>query len=339
MPASTFDEIAEAEQRRPQLRRARRRRHLGRHAFEAAELDAVAHARRRPTSMPKVTTLPGNRARAFHDARVVGVGDQHVRAVRAPRGSPPWRRRSRRASRRSRDARRRRWSTRGRPARRCRRACGSRRHGSSRARRRRSRGRARSSRSDRGRPIWLFRLPLFRNTSKRADRNSATTSLVVVLPALPVIATTLAPDRRRTSRARSCSARVVSSTSMSRAGIAIPASGDAGAWWTIAPMAPLRAASLHEPVPVEPIATESPRRSRLAAASRESMETRPIAVGGVAAARCGRRSRCATSVALKGNHSTLQHTRVPARRRSSADLATSTSSNGSTRSPITWYFS
>ena len=47
----------------------------------------------------------------------------------------------------------------------------------------------------------------------------------------------------------------------------------------------------------------------------------------------------ATSLALKGSHSTCQHTRLPARRRSSAVLATSTSSNGSTRSPITWYFS
>ncbi len=39
-------------------------------------------------------------------------------------------------------------------------------------------------------------------------------SLVVVLPALPVIATTVAGDCSRTTRARSCSARVVSATSI-----------------------------------------------------------------------------------------------------------------------------
>ena len=71
-------------------------------------------------------------------------------------------------------------------------------------------GRDRSSSSESGRPMWLFRFPLFRNTRYRAERNSAATSFVVVLPALPVIATTLAPERRRTSRATSCSARVVS---------------------------------------------------------------------------------------------------------------------------------
>ena len=42
--------------------------------------------------------------------------------------------------------------------------------------------------------MWLLRLPLFRNTRYRAASSSAVTSFVVVLPALPVIATTLAPD-------------------------------------------------------------------------------------------------------------------------------------------------
>ncbi len=37
-------------------------------------------------------------------------------------------------------------------------------------------------------------------------------SFVVVLPALPVIATTCVPEARRTCRASRCSARVVSST-------------------------------------------------------------------------------------------------------------------------------
>ena len=42
--------------------------------------------------------------------------------------------------------------------------------------------------------MWLFRFPRLRNTRYRAARNSAVTSLVVVLPALPVMATTFVPD-------------------------------------------------------------------------------------------------------------------------------------------------
>ena len=64
-------------------------------------------------------------------------------------------------------------------------------------------GAVRSSSSDNGKPMWLFRFPLFRNTRYRADSSSAQISFVVVLPALPVMATTLAPDFRRTQRAMS----------------------------------------------------------------------------------------------------------------------------------------
>jgi len=39
--------------------------------------------------------------------------------------------------------------------------------------------------------MWLLKFPLLRNTRYRVDRNSAATSLVVVFPALPVIATTV----------------------------------------------------------------------------------------------------------------------------------------------------
>ena len=198
-------------------------------------------------------------------------------------------------------------------------------------------GRLRSCRSDSGRPIWLFRLPWFLNTGKHADRNSATISLVVVLPALPVIATTVAPDRRRTSRARSCSARVVSSTSMTSGGSVVPASA------TPAPGGPSRRSRRagrrrSRTGGRRTSRRRSPRRSRRARANASRSTRRPIAV---AASPWTSRPRVAfaTSVALKGSHSTGQHTRVPARRRSSAVLATSTSSNGSTRSPITWYFS
>ena len=196
----------------------------------------------------------------------------------------------------------------------------------------------RSSRSESGRPIWLFRFPLFLKTGKRADRNSATTSLVVVLPALPVIATTFAPERRRTSRARSCSAasRVVDLDDQRRRRRAclrrnrrlVDHRADGPTSSGIA-----RRIDARQTVSPAIATKKSPGSSE-----RESIDTRPIAVAG-----SPRTTRppvaFATSVALKGSHSTCQHTRVPARRRASAVLATSTSSNGSTRSPITWYFS
>src|SRR5438105_1046446 len=68
--------------------------------------------------------------------------------------------------------------------------------------------------SDSGRPMWLFKLPRFRITRYFAPRNSAVTSFVVVLPALPVMATTFVPDACRVERASACNARVVSSTTM-----------------------------------------------------------------------------------------------------------------------------
>ena len=51
--------------------------------------------------------------------------------------------------------------------------------------------------SDSGSPMWLLKFPRLRTTRYRASRNSLVTSFVVVLPALPVIATTFVPDSRR----------------------------------------------------------------------------------------------------------------------------------------------
>ena len=48
--------------------------------------------------------------------------------------------------------------------------------------------------------MWLFKFPALRYTVYRADRNSAVASFVDVLPALPVMATTDAPDNRRMCR-------------------------------------------------------------------------------------------------------------------------------------------
>ena len=75
-------------------------------------------------------------------------------------------------------------------------------------------GLARSCISDSGRPMWLFRFPLFFTTRKRVASSSAIVSFVVVLPALPVIAITRVSAASRTACARSCSARNVSATSM-----------------------------------------------------------------------------------------------------------------------------
>ena len=189
--------------------------------------------------------------------------------------------------------------------------------------------------------MWLFRFPLFRNTRYRVDRNSAAISFVVVLPALPVMATTRAPDRRRTSRAMSCSARVVSSTSTITQPRRRPRpSGrsrrDAS---TSTPRAPRASASATNCVAVEPLAAnrdeEIPRAAACACRSRSaSIACRRVAAheppaGGGRDVPGGQRQpfHAATTPC------------EPARRRASAARATSTSSNGSTRSPITWYFS
>ena len=78
-------------------------------------------------------------------------------------------------------------------------------------------GRRLSSMSESGSPMWLLKFPLLRTTRYRAARNSAVISFVVVFPALPVMATTFAPDSIRTRRATCWSAAVVSSTSMTTA--------------------------------------------------------------------------------------------------------------------------
>ena len=170
----------------------------------------------------------------------------------------------------------------------------------------------------------MFKLPLFRNTVYFADRNSAVSSFVVVLPALPVIATTFAPDRRRTSRAPSCSARVVSATSItSGAGPAFPASGKAGVAVTTAPAAPAASAAATKSCPSNRsprMATNrSPgctdrvsidhRSTRWSPARRET--TRPPVAAAISAAR--QRNRLATGP---------RHPRAaaPARQRGARDL-------------------
>ena len=58
-------------------------------------------------------------------------------------------------------------------------------------------GRCLSSISDSGSPMWLLKLPAVPDHAIPRLEKLAVTSFVVVLPALPVIATTLAPDSRR----------------------------------------------------------------------------------------------------------------------------------------------
>jgi hypothetical protein len=74
--------------------------------------------------------------------------------------------------------------------------------------------------------MWLFRFPGFRYTVYRDARNSAAASLVDVLPALPVIATTDVPDSRLTNCPSRCNASSVSpasiTTASSRDATAVP---------------------------------------------------------------------------------------------------------------------
>jgi hypothetical protein len=94
--------------------------------------------------------------------------------------------------------------------------------------------------------MWLLRLPRLRNTLNCVESRSAVISFVLVLPALPVIATTLAPDRRRTSSASDWSAVSVSRTRITAGGSAasdvIEAAGRASSSAS-RPAAPRRAAS------------------------------------------------------------------------------------------------
>ena len=96
-------------------------------------------------------------------------------------------------------------------------------------------GRLRSSSSVSGRPMWLFRFPTLRYTVCRVARNSAVASFVDVFPALPVIATTDAPDNRRMWCPSSCNAVSVSSTSI----VTAPDALGAGCPWAPARPVPL----------------------------------------------------------------------------------------------------
>ena len=63
-----------------------------------------------------------------------------------------------------------------------------------------------------GRPVSLFRLPSVRSTRWRTPSTAAVSSLVDVLPLLPVMPTTSGATRPRTCSARSYRARQVSAT-------------------------------------------------------------------------------------------------------------------------------
>ena len=195
-------------------------------------------------------------------------------------------------------------------------------------------GRPRSSSSDSGRPMWLFRLPLFLNTRNRAASSSATTSFVVVLPALPVIATTLRPERRRTSRASACSAarRVVDFDDQRRPPRpCLEGSRHHVDHRTDGP-APQRIGD--EPVAVEPLATnrhEQVSRCDCARVDRHASDRG----SGIALPDACRPSLPPLQPRSRETTPPRYDTLLPARRRSSAAFATSTSSNGSTRSPIT----
>ena len=276
----------------------------------------VSTTRRPPASGHGRARMP-SRPRSSHGLARTSAASDHAeghepageRAARAPsarrprwrpggrrgahaRGSPPWRRQSRRPRRRSRGARRRRWSRRGRRARRCRPASGFLPRDSCPVRPPPRPGRARSSSSESGRPMWLFRVPLVpkhRDIARPGTPRSS--SFVVVLPALPVIATTFAPERRRTSRAPVLQRRVVSSTSIrSGAGPACPASGKPASARHHRAGRTRGQRGGHEVVPVEPIAAH--RDEEIPGCSDPRVDRPPLdALRRVAARPPGRRSR------------------------------------------------
>ena len=211
--------------------------------------------------------------------------------------------------------------------------------------------------SDSGSPMWLLKFPRLRITRYRAARNSAVTSFVVVFPALPVIATTFAPDSRRTACASACSAAVVSSTSMTTGAADVPPGRRRGARCRATSLAPVprgtttppapaasaaaansapsnrspRIATNSSPAPSVRVSIETPANSRAAISRHQRRRPSPRPPSSRSGA--GRRSVPARAGPRRAYrcHTTPEFVR----RRASASRATATSSNGSTRSPIT----
>ena len=172
----------------------------------------------------------------------------------------------------------------------------------------------------------------------RADRNSAVTSFVVVLPALPVIATTFAPDRRRTSRATSCSARVVSSTSIrSGAGPAVlPRAGRRRCHHRAGRARGQRGGD--ELVPVEPIAAD--RDEQVARRDRPRVDRHALdpAIRGRPTPAVRRSRRRSPRRSARSDPRRYDHPRAaaPPRQRRARHLHVVERQRPS---PMTWYFS
>ena len=145
-----------------------------------------------------------------------------------------------------------------------------RRRGSRRARRRAASCSAVSRISVSGTPMSLFKLPCVTQIERLTPKIAAMSSLTVVLPLLPVTATTGIENDARHARAIAPKARRESRTS-------ICGSGDAASRETSAPAAPFRERVLDEVVAVEPIARESRRTTSPAPSVRVSVVTAPNA--------------------------------------------------------------
>ena len=115
-----------------------------------------------------------------------------------------------------------------------------------------------------GRPKALFRLPRDLSTLNFAPSAAAIASLVVVLPAEPVMATTRLPQCLRTCAASACNA--ISGSSVMSSGAASAASGSCAtrARETTAATAPRSSAPLQKVVPIQPLAAH--RKKQLARA-------------------------------------------------------------------------
>ena len=199
-------------------------------------------------------------------------------------------------------------------------------------------GRCLSSISDSGSPMWLFKFPRLRTTRYRVARNSAVTSFVVVLPALPVIATTFVPDspphrvRQRLQRR----GRVVDLDDDGHVAGRRASTHPRAVARTTTPAAPASSAAGRELVAVEPLAAK--RDEQLARLQRPRVDRHAAELrcrgprDERAAHRVGDPRRGQTQ---RGSSTAVIPTPEFVRRRASASRATATSSNGSTRSPIT----
>ena len=169
--------------------------------------------------------------------------------------------------------------------------------------------------------MWLFKLPLFRKTVYLAERKSAVISFVVDLPALPVTATTSAPESHRTLLASFCNAAIDVGHDDERRARELRRDCVSSASLTIAPTAPFSTASTDVRIPVE--AFTANRDEEIARRQGPRVDRKAQNLPVATRSRHARPDRCGDG----GGRQRL---------RSSAARAIAASSNGSSLVPVTW---